>query len=201
MPWTSADDTARLPKALSSVLSIGIGMFIGLSLAVMGKYLFPTNWSDRPLIPFSFQRGPQEQILKADPEKAAIVRQMFQVYIEARSDFAVRDWLKQRQIPSSKGSLIWTVGTIRNLLSNRRYIGELEINKSNKKKHEVGELEAYRILKGVQEAIVPRRFGSWRKRFASGRRSNFPTAPAPDAGRGAPTVGARISVFIRCKGC
>jgi hypothetical protein len=76
-----------------------------------------------------------------------LVQQMFQVYIETRSDFKVRDWLKARQIPAPGGNPVWSVGTLRDLLSNRRYIGEIEINKPSKGNVEAPEAQAYRVVK------------------------------------------------------
>ncbi len=107
-------------------------------------------------VPFGFRRQDQTQVLLPDEEMTSLVQQLFQVYVETRSDFAVRDWLKARQIPAPNGNLVWSVGTLRDLLSNRRYIGEIEINKTNKGKGDVPESEAYRIVKAPHGEIVPR---------------------------------------------
>ncbi|MBV9469170.1 MAG: recombinase family protein, partial [Abitibacteriaceae bacterium] len=37
-------------------------------------------------------------MLSIDPEKVSTVEQMFRLYVERKSDFAVRDWLKAHQI-------------------------------------------------------------------------------------------------------
>jgi hypothetical protein len=59
-----------------------------------------------------------------------IVEQLFRLYVDSRSDFAERDWLKAHQIPAPHGGAVWQVSTIHDLLCNRRYIAEIEINRS-----------------------------------------------------------------------
>jgi site-specific DNA recombinase len=108
------------------------------------------------LVPFGFLCDAKEKTLFPDPEKAPVVRQLFEVYVETRSDFAVRDWLKRHQIPAPGSNPVWSVGTIRDLLTNRRYIAEVEINRSNKGKTGLPESDAYRIVKASYEPLVPR---------------------------------------------
>jgi site-specific DNA recombinase len=108
------------------------------------------------LVPFGFRRDPQTHILSPDPEKAPLVQQMFRVYVEKQSDFAVRDWLRAHQIPSPNGQPVWRPASIRDLLSNRRYIAEIEINRRNKGLEEVPESEAYHIVPAPHDPIVSR---------------------------------------------
>ncbi len=106
-------------------------------------------------VPTGFLVSSEEKLLLPDPEKIALVRQMFQVYVEKRSDFAVRDFLKERHIPSPGGKSEWTVGTIRDLLQNRRYVAEIEINKENKGFSHVSEPDRYRIVQAPHEPLIP----------------------------------------------
>jgi hypothetical protein len=76
------------------------------------------------------------------------------VYVETRSDFAVRDWLKMHQIASPMGKAVWSVGTIRDLLTNLRYMGQIEINKHNKGRQELPAFEEYYTLKASHKAII-----------------------------------------------
>jgi len=66
---------------------------------------------------------------------------MFRVYIETRSDFAVRDWLKAHRILTPEGKPIWSLGTLRALLTNRRM-------------EDVPETAAYRTVRSAVEPIV-----------------------------------------------
>ena len=108
------------------------------------------------LVPFGFQRDSQTNILSPEPEKAKIIEKMFQVYVENRSDFAVRNWLKAHQIPSPNGKAVWSPASIRDLLLNRRYLAEIEINRQNKNVPDVPETEAYHIVNAPHEPIVTR---------------------------------------------
>lgn len=108
------------------------------------------------LVPFGFLLEPKTQAMVPDEEKIPIVRQMFETYVESRSDFVVRDWLKAHQIAAPTGKAVWVAGSIRDLLMNRRYIGEIEINKDNQGRSDLPEFEAYRIVPAPHEALIPR---------------------------------------------
>ena len=84
-------------------------------------------------VPFGFVRG-ADHVLSPDPEKLELLVQIFKVYVKSASDFAVRDWLKAHQISAPGGASVWAVGTLRDLLLNRRYIAEIEINKKRASK-------------------------------------------------------------------
>jgi len=75
--------------------------------------------------------------------------------VRTASDFAVRDWLKDHQVPAPTGATVWPVGTIRDLLLNRRYIADIEINKKNKGIEDLHEAAAYRVVKAPHEPLVP----------------------------------------------
>lgn len=108
------------------------------------------------LVSFGFKCNPQTQILTPDPDKAPLVQQMFEVYTDTQSDFAVRDWLKAHGIPAPNGRDEWTAGSIRDLLMNRRYIAEVEINRTNKSREGLPDFEAYRIIPMPYAPIVSR---------------------------------------------
>ncbi len=106
-------------------------------------------------VPFGFTRDLQTQIMLPDPAQSKVVNQLFRVYVKTRSDFAVRDWLKNHQVPTRQGRPIWAVSTIRNLLCNRRYIAEIEVNRHNKGVDDLPEAERYRIVPAPHAPIVP----------------------------------------------
>ena len=66
-------------------------------------------WNDG-LVSFGFQRDKQPHLLLPNTDMVPIVEQMFRVYVERRSDFAVRDWLKAHKIDAPSGGAIWSVG-------------------------------------------------------------------------------------------
>ena len=112
-------------------------------------------WNGGP-VPFAFNRDFERKAIHPDVEKTRILQQMFRVYIESRSDFKVRDWLQEHHIPSPTGKPSWVVGAIRAILTNRLYIGEIEVSRRNKGKNDVPDLESYRIAKAPFDPLIPK---------------------------------------------
>ncbi|MBV9467660.1 MAG: recombinase family protein, partial [Abitibacteriaceae bacterium] len=108
------------------------------------------------LVPFGFYLDTQTHVMYPDPDKADLVTQMFQTYVDTRSDCAVRDWLRAHRIPPLNGKSAWSPSTIRNMLRNRRYVAEIEINKRNQGIQELPEAEAYRIVKAPHDSVISR---------------------------------------------
>lgn len=108
------------------------------------------------LVPFGFMREPDTQLLLPQAENARTVQKMFEVYVNTQSDFAVRNWLKAHNIPAPGGKAEWTPSSIRDLLMNRRYIGEIEINKDKNGIEDLPEFEAYRVVPTPHEPIISR---------------------------------------------
>ncbi len=133
-------------------------------------------------VPFGFVRG-GDHVLSPDPDKSKLITQIFQAYVESTFDFVVRDWLKAHQIPAPGGAEVWSVGTIRDLLLNRRYIAEIEINKKNKGIEGLHEASAYRIVKAPHEPLIP--LGLWEppRLLAT---ASFAIFHRPDARKSAP---------------
>ncbi len=107
------------------------------------------------LVPFGFQRDPQTQVLVADESKKSVLRQIFQVYVDTQSDFAVRDWLKAHNISAPLGKAEWTPSSLRDLLMNRRYIGEIEINRDKKGIEGLSEFDAYKVVPAPHGPLIP----------------------------------------------
>ncbi|MBV9471128.1 MAG: recombinase family protein, partial [Abitibacteriaceae bacterium] len=107
------------------------------------------------LVPFGFTMDAETKMLHPQPEQIKVVEQLFRVYVEQRSDFAVRNWLKAHQIPSPRGKTLWQVSTIHDLLCNRRYIGEIEINRDNKGVEDLPEMDQYRVAQAPHGALIP----------------------------------------------
>lgn len=106
------------------------------------------------LVPFGFLCDAETKLLTPDPESLGLLQQIFQVYVDTQSHFALKDWLKAHQITSPRGEKIWKVGTLRDLLSNRRYIGQIEINRRNKGIEGLPEEETYRIVPAAYEPMI-----------------------------------------------
>ncbi len=65
----------------------------------------------------------EEQRLQIDPLTAPYVLEAFKRYAEGQDMKAIRDWLNEKGITTSKGKLM-TYNIVHNMLKNRRYLGE-----------------------------------------------------------------------------
>jgi site-specific DNA recombinase len=107
------------------------------------------------LVPFGFVLDEHTHVMAPDPDKSELLNGLFQLYVDTASDHAVRDWLKAHRVPSPSGQPVWATSTVRDLLCNRRYAGEIEINKANKGLTDLSEADAYRIVKAPHPPVVP----------------------------------------------
>lgn len=105
-------------------------------------------------IPFGFHLDSNAKILCPDPAMTGILHSIFRTFVETGSDHRVRDWLTAQQIPSPGGKAHWSLGTIYDILGNRRYIGEIEINKGNRGKEGLPAGKAYRVVKAPHDPLI-----------------------------------------------
>ena len=111
-------------------------------------------WNGGP-IPFGFVQIDDSRTIAPDPEKKTILNEMFRVYNETHTDYKVRDWLQANQILTTAGNSKWTVSSLKRILTNRRYIAQIEINRENKDLEGLPESETYRIADAPYEGVVP----------------------------------------------
>lgn len=75
-------------------------------------------------LPYGFVQTPDSRII-VDPQKANIVRSIYQQYLSGMSLGRIADFLFEQQIPSPKGKDRWTQPVLSNILSNQKYIGHI----------------------------------------------------------------------------
>ena len=75
-------------------------------------------------LPYGFMEAPDSRII-VDPQKANIVRSIYQQYLSGMSLGRIADFLFEQQIPSPKGKDRWTQPVLSNILSNQKYIGHI----------------------------------------------------------------------------
>ena len=87
-----------------------------------GKFPFPFSL-------YGYKRGEngQPEII---PEKAAIVRKMFYMYLEGNSLNDIRKWLEENEIESPMGKGKWTVNSVSGILKNEKYKGDALLQKT-----------------------------------------------------------------------
>lgn len=75
-------------------------------------------------LPYGFMQTPDSRII-VDPEKANIVRTIYQQYLSGMSLGRISDLLFEQQVPSPKGKNRWTQPVLSNILSNQKYISHI----------------------------------------------------------------------------
>lgn len=65
---------------------------------------------------------PQGHVIEIDPDAAAVVRDVFRMYLEGRSPFEVASELNRRGLSAPRGGA-WQGSTVRMMLLNERYAG------------------------------------------------------------------------------
>lgn len=75
-------------------------------------------------LPYGFIQTPDSRII-VDPQKANIVRSIYQQYLSGMSLGRIADFLFEQHIPSPKGKDRWTQPVLSNILSNQKYIGHI----------------------------------------------------------------------------
>lgn len=71
-----------------------------------------------------------EGALVPDPQKAEIVRLIFQLYLDGMSLSGISKELQKRHVPSPTGKETWTSRAIGKLLSNEKYTGNVLLQKT-----------------------------------------------------------------------
>lgn len=106
---------------------------------------------------YGFHREKDGPVL-VDEEKAAVIRQIAQWFLEGDSLHAIVGKLAQRQIPSPKGKATWSTATLRSLLTNEKYKGDALLQKtyrpslfSDRAVQNDGDLPKYYV-----EGVLPR---------------------------------------------
>ncbi len=110
---------------------------------------------------FGYKRGNNGKLI-IDEADARIVRKIFMLRVGRHSLGSIADWLFENQIPSPTGKIRWSRETIRKLLQNEKYAGDVLLQKtfvkdlfSGKQLKNRGELERFLIC-GHHPAIIGR---------------------------------------------
>lgn len=111
---------------------------------------------------YAYEKG-EDGKPKPIPEQAEVVREIYRRYLAGATLRAIRDWLAQEQIPDATGRPVWNLDTLRNLLTNEKYCGDVLLQKtfiqdciSKKVIKNTGQLPMY-LVQNHHEGIVDRK--------------------------------------------
>ena len=153
-------------------------------------------------IPFGYQRdyvevaGKRHPIYVPHPVNAAHVTQMFDMKDQGRTTHDIFQYLLDNNVPSPTELPRWPKETIRNVLSNRVYLGELEYFKSSQSKFPKNRKKYKQITyPGAHQALVAEDvFNRVQKRIKDNTR---PKAASPRS-EGSPNP---LSELVKCVAC
>lgn len=108
-------------------------------------------------VPYGFLLYEGKMVIK--PEEASVVRQIFTRLLEGHGLLSIADYLNRHHIPSSTGAL-WTQSSIRQIVRNPAYTGDLLLQKTYTDVHfharsNRGQLNQY-LYENHHEGIVDR---------------------------------------------
>lgn len=110
---------------------------------------------------FGYQRN-KEGLLEISPEEAAIVRLIFELYLEGNSILAIVRELESREILTPAGKKKWCNQSVVKILTNEKYIGNVLLKKTytegfpnRKRKRNSGEKHQY-LAEHVHLEIIPK---------------------------------------------
>lgn len=111
--------------------------------------------------PYGYQTDKKKMILVPDDEKAKIVQLIFNLYLglgfdKTRGFRAIANYLTRLGIESPSGNKSWGIATVKNILSNPAYIGEIRYRQTesfNGKKVQRDESE-HIVVEDAHEAII-----------------------------------------------
>ncbi len=111
--------------------------------------------------------------LVLNEEEAKIVRKIYGYFLQGRSPYAISKKLTSEGIPTSGGKKVWSVSTIRSILTNEKYKGDALLQKvytedflTKKKVKNDGQIPQYYVENNHEAIIEPGMFDRVQKLMA-----------------------------------
>lgn len=155
---------------------------------------------------YAFEKG-EDGKMKIIPEQAVIVRELYDRFLAGASYRMLQSWLEENHIPTVKGASTWSCTSIKGILTNEKYYGDVLMQKtfrqdviSKKMVKNTGQRTQY-LIQGHHEGIVTKeKFDAVQAEIA---RRNARRSPAKQAvtGRGCYTSKYALSDRLVCGEC
>ena len=104
----------------------------------------------------------KDGVLQIVPEEAAIVRKIFDLYLQGNGVRKIKRYLEENGVKTVTGKAEWSTSTIDRMLSNEKYIGQVLMQKTytpdfltEKQEKNNGELAMY-LIENAHEPIIDR---------------------------------------------
>lgn len=111
---------------------------------------------------YAYEKG-EDGNPKIIPEQAKVVQSIYEQYLTGASLRIIKDRLESAQIPNGAGTFHWTLSSIRSILTNEKYCGDVLLQKtyvsdciSRKVIRNTGQLPMY-LVQNHHEGIVDRK--------------------------------------------
>ena len=111
---------------------------------------------------YAYEKG-EDGMPQIIPEQADVVRSIYDRYLTGASLRMLKDWLESEQIPNVGGGAEWTISSIRSILTNEKYCGDVLLQKtyisdciSRKVIRNTGQLPMY-LVENHHDGIVDRK--------------------------------------------
>lgn len=160
--WSDDPQTTLLLRILSSLAeaessSIAANVQLGIRFAFQqGKPMINCNHF------LGYDKDPITHKLVINPSEAHTVRYIFRAFLEGFTPHEIAKRLREAGVPSGAGRCVWPVDSIRYILSNEKYVGDLLMQKTYCKSfltHRVvkndGKLPQY-FVEDNHDPVVPR---------------------------------------------
>ena len=152
-------------------------------------------------------RKSQDGGVEIDEEQAAVVRQIARWFLDGDSLHTIVDKLAQRHIPSPKGKDTWSTPTIRSILSNEKYKGDVLLQKtykpslfSDRAVRNDGALKKYYIEDVLPRILEPDTFDRIQEELAK-RGAKRPTSEKAKTPFGRYSGKYALSTLVVCGQC
>ena len=143
-----------------------------------------------------------------DEEKAAVIRDIFSQYLMGASLRMIKDDLESRGIPNQSGEVKWSISTVKAILCNEKYCGDVLMQKTfiqdclNKKVvKNTGQLPMY-LVENNHPAIISReRFRAVQAEMARRSAAESPSSKMASTGRASYASKYALSERLVCGEC
>ena len=159
-----------------------------------------------PATTYGFRKG-EDGSIAIDPEKADTIRSIYQWLLDGNGLRAIKDRLEAQGIPSPKGKEQWSIATIRGILSNEKYKGDVLLQKtyrpslfSDKKAVNHGELPKYYITGALPQIVDSQLFDRAQEELAK-RVSKRPVSENAKTPFGRYSGKYALSALVVCGRC